>query len=198
MTNKEKRLTVNAQLEEDECKSLEYLWWRIKWHKQKKLVLINNSLVWRGRKYDPQICHRLIKFFDRPAYTKHKDKITWKVIKEANDYPTFSSFRAKEKILASTWENWLEDYPEFREATQICKDIKRNALITNGLNWTYNSNFAKLIAMNEHGMSEKSDVKSVAEISNDQRKLMVSEYLNDMVQKWEIVEWTLENNEKNE
>lgn len=152
----------------------------------KKMMIINDKIVWRGWTYDPQYPKKLIQYFAQyKPYNEEKNNVTGKTDKVANDYPTFEWFRAEHQIPPSTRENWMKNYPELKEAVEMARDIKKNFLIQNWLHWTYNAQMARFIGMNDLGMSEKKEVNNTGSISDDQIKKLAFEYLNDIKDWWE-------------
>lgn len=118
-------------------------------------------------KYKKKYAKALIEYFGKPPnrveYVKHYDsygniKREEPVLMGA-DYPTLEGFAASLSVTVRTLENWCESHEEFREAYERAKELQKNVLIVNSLGGQYNGNFAKFIAMNEFGMSEKSDHK---------------------------------------
>lgn len=118
-------------------------------------------------KYKKKYAKALLEYFSKPPnrveYVKHYDsygnlKREEPVLMGA-DYPTLEGFAASLSVTVRTLENWCESHEEFREAYERAKEIQKNTLIVNSLGGQYNGNFAKFIAMNEFGMSEKSESK---------------------------------------
>ena len=118
-------------------------------------------------KYKKKYAKALLEYFSKPPsrveYVKHYDsqgnlKREEPVLMGA-DYPTLEGFAASLSVTVRTLENWCESHEEFREAYERAKELQKNVLVVNSLGGQYNGNFAKFIAMNEFGMSEKSDHK---------------------------------------
>lgn len=118
-------------------------------------------------KYKKKYAKALLQYFGKPPsrveYVKHYDsygnlKREEPVLMGA-DYPTLEGFAASLSVTVRTLENWCESHEEFREAYERAKELQKNVLVVNSLGGQYNGNFAKFIAMNEFGMSEKSDHK---------------------------------------
>ena len=148
--------------------------------KWRQIIVVNNKFVMRSVNYDPSLPEKLIKYFNEPAYKIVK----WE--KRACDYPTIQWFRAKHWITKKQWDMWVVKYEELSHAREIINEFKYDKLITNGLNGKYNAQIVKLVAQNELGMSDKVETKVIDSVSDDQRKSMVLEYLNDM-KNWEVL-----------
>jgi hypothetical protein len=124
----------------------------------------------------------MLNFFDVDNYKEEVNKVSGMKIRVGSDYPTFEEFKFKHRIAKTTWNNWLNSYPEFKEAVEIAKMKQAAILKVNGLNGSYNSQMAKFVGMNDLGMSEKSEVKRIDEdvISEESKKKMIREYLEDL------------------
>ncbi len=118
-------------------------------------------------KYKKKYAKALVEYFSKPPsrveYVKHYDsygnlKREEPVIMGA-DYPTLEGFAASLSVTVRTLENWCEEHEEFSEAYERATELQKNALIVNALGGQYNGNFAKFVAMNAFGMSEKSESK---------------------------------------
>ena len=118
-------------------------------------------------KYKKKYTKALLEYFSKPPnrveYVKHYD--SYGNIKREDpvlmgaDYPTLEGFAASLSVTVRTLENWCAAHEEFAEAYERAKELQKNLLVVNSLGGQYNGNFAKFIAMNEFGMSEKSDTK---------------------------------------
>lgn len=118
-------------------------------------------------KYKKKYAKALIEYFDKPpsqvVYIRHYysngnlKREEPKVLPAR--YPTLEGFATLLSVTVRTLENWCESHEEFREACERVKEMQKDTLIVNSLGGQYNGNFAKFIAMNEFGMSEKSDHK---------------------------------------
>lgn len=161
---------------------------------RRKLVLVDAKLVWRWITYEPTYPSMIVNYFSKPAYKKIRDRKTGETKIVATDYPTFEAFRVAHKIPKTTWDNWVRDYPEMKEAVAMVNDMKKRDLIVNGLNGNYNAQFAKFVGMNDLGMAEKSETKDTSTITDDQRKSMVLEYLKD-VKDGEVLDVNTESDE---
>lgn len=173
----DKPITVNPLLTNEKRPREEYKKWTAG---RRKLVLIDSKLVWRGITYDPKYASMLVNYFSKPVYREIKDRKTWLKTIKVKDYPTIEEFRVIHKIPKTTWDNWVRDYPEIREALSILDDMKKHALVVNWLNGNYNAQFAKFVGMNDLGMAEKTETKDTSSITDDQRKSMVREYMRDL------------------
>ena len=123
----------------------------------------NNFGKGKSGVYKSEYCSELIKYFEEPPtrveYIKRYDA-SGNVKEEepivlAKDYPTFEGFAIKIGVTARTLEKWVGRHKAFAECYERAKDMQKNALIVNSLGGRYNSSFAKFIAVNHHGMSDK-------------------------------------------
>lgn len=123
----------------------------------------NNS----KRKYSEEYCEKIIKFFDvTPTktvyverYDENGDVVEREPVVVANDYRTFESFARSIGVTLRALEIWKNKYKRFRAAWEAAEELQRNMLIVNGLHGKYNASFAKFIAVNHHGMSDKHEQK---------------------------------------
>lgn len=107
----------------------------------------------KATKYRREYARDIIKYFDiTPTKEVTRGGRRETVI---NEYPMFEGFAKKIGVTSRTLLSWCEKHKEFAEAYERCKDMQRYILVTNSLLSRYNSGFAKFIAMNHHGMSEK-------------------------------------------
>ena len=129
----------------------------------------NNFGEGRGSpgKYKNDYAKQLLEYFSDPPtrveYIKHYNSLG-EVTKEepvvvGADYPTFEGFANKIGVTSRTLENWRDKYPTFADAYERAIDLQKNMLVVNSLGGRYNGNFAKFIASNAFGMSEKSEHK---------------------------------------
>ena len=117
----------------------------------------------KNGRYKNEYATELVRFFSEPPtrvdYIKRYDKqgnlIEEEPIELAAVYPTFEAFAIKIGVTVRTLENWRDSYKLFGEAYERAQAIQKNMLIVNGLGGRYNSSFAKFIAVNHHGMSDK-------------------------------------------
>ena len=114
-------------------------------------------------KYKPEYADKLIEYFSQPAtrveYAKKFDK-DGNVVGETpvvlpNDYPTFEGFAASIGVHTDTLRNWCETSRRFRYCYVRAREMQKGKLITNTLSGFYNPQFAKFEAINNHGMTEK-------------------------------------------
>lgn len=94
-------------------------------------------------KYKKEYCQKMIDYFH--AY---------------EGYPTFELFADSIDTTDDTLRNWCENYPDFATAYARCKNIQKGKLVDGALSERYNANFAKFVAVNCHGMKERSETDS--------------------------------------
>ena len=156
----------------------------------KKMIIINNNIVWRGMTYNENYPKMVVDFCtNKKAYKSRKDKETGLMVKEANEYPTIQEFRVKHKIPRKTWERRAKDYEELSEALEIVKDHQEDMLIKNGLSARRNAQVVKSVGMAQHDWSEKKETLSKQEtLTDDQKKKMFDEYMKSIEQKGMVIE----------
>ncbi len=114
-------------------------------------------------KYRAEYANLMIEYFGKPCthieYAEKYDKegnLSSKVpVVVASDLPTFEGFADSLGVTAKTLLNWCERSSVFAEAYERAKDKQKQMILVNGLNGNYNPQFAKFIAINNHGMSDK-------------------------------------------
>lgn len=114
-------------------------------------------------KYHERYADELIEYFDQPPTrveykeTFNKDGVLIKrtPVVIPNDYPTFESFAARHNVTTQTLLNWCEQSPRFCAFYARAKEMQKVRLIENSLRGMYNPMFAKMLAMTDHGMTEK-------------------------------------------
>lgn len=119
-------------------------------------------------KYHEKYADELIEYFNQPSTRIEYREVfngDGKLIKRtpmviANDYPTFEGFAVKLGVTVNTLLNWRDQSRRFANAYVRAKEMQKITLIQNTLRGMYNPMFAKLLAVNEHGMTEKVESKS--------------------------------------
>lgn len=92
-------------------------------------------------KYKNEYCEMMIDFF-----------------RNAKDFPTFEEFAGEViDVDEQTLQNWKEEHPQFRTAYAKCLTIQKGRLVKGGVSGKYNAAFSKFIAVNCHGMTDKSE-----------------------------------------
>jgi hypothetical protein len=99
----------------------------------------------RPTTYHPKLCKQIILYFQKVAKT---------------DYPCFEGFCVENHNTVSTLWEWEKKYPDFSKAVDECRALQKTMLIQKSLKEEYSSSFAKFIAINCHGMIEKSEVNN--------------------------------------
>lgn len=97
-------------------------------------------------KYDPKYCDMMLTYF-----------------RGEERYPQFEEFADMINVTGNTLNNWRAEYEEFNEVYERCHEIQRMKLNKFALMGTFNASYAKFIAVNHHGMSEKSEQKLTAD-----------------------------------
>lgn len=93
-------------------------------------------------KYTSEYCQQMIDYF----------------LKNKHTYPSFIEFAVSINTTVRTLENWRDNYPEFSETYEICKELQKNNIINNSLDKMYDGQFAKFLLQNHHGMKDQVEV----------------------------------------
>jgi hypothetical protein len=89
-------------------------------------------------KYDPDYCDQMLEYFREEVY------------------PTVELFAETLGVVPSTLYNWCEKHPRFGDAFSRCMNIQKGKMIEGGMKGLFNPQIVKFVAVNCHGMSEKS------------------------------------------
>ena len=83
--------------------------------------------------------------------------------------PTFEMFAANIGVTVQTLLNWCDKYPHFLSAYAKAKSMQLAMLKTHATMKAYDSNFAKFLCVNDHGMTEqtKTDVTYRVVVGDD-------------------------------
>ena len=109
----------------------------------------------RPAKYDPKYCNEIITYFDQsPKQGDGKPTI----------FPTLERFAANIGVNGDTLVEWAKQYQEFSAAYSRAKDLQRTILIANGLDGSYNAQFAKFVAACCLDMHEVQEIKMDAKV----------------------------------
>ena len=110
--------------------------------------------IGRPTKYTDDLPEKLLKFFnvelDREVLKEvpGKDGVIMLSETKPNRLPTVEGFCREIQIAKSTFHDWRRKYPDFSNALGKCKQMQMNHLIQHALEGSYNSGFAKFLAMN--------------------------------------------------
>jgi hypothetical protein len=118
-------------------------------------------------KYKPEYCKQIVEFFNIPPckieiYEDNNGKPH--LIVEPANYPTFEKFAFDISVCVDTLHEWKKVHKEFSESYTLALNLQKNILMTNGLNESYNSNFAKFVATNCHGMRDRTEIINTDEV----------------------------------
>lgn len=134
---------------------------------QPPLPVVEKKKVGRPTKYTPDLCERIIEFFDIEPHTDveiphyKNGELAWMDKKRmANPLPTLYKFAKENGIGYQTIHDWVNPKhasfkKEFSEAFMCAKELQKNFLIENGLNGCYNPLFAKFVAINITDMRDQ-------------------------------------------
>lgn len=114
-------------------------------------------------KYREKYADDLIEYFSGPStrieynevFNNNGQLIRRTPIVIPNDYPTFEGFAAKVGVTINTLYNWCEQSRRFANSYARAKEMQKTRLIDNTLKGFYNPVFAKMLAINDHGMAER-------------------------------------------
>jgi hypothetical protein len=71
--------------------------------------------------------------------------------------PTLSGFAAQVGVSSQTLQKWADEFPEFREAWDICRDIQMQVFTEMGAHSAYNASITALMFKNLLGWHEKAE-----------------------------------------
>lgn len=91
-------------------------------------------------KYQTEYCDRMLRYF-----------------RSEEKYPQFEEFADSIDVTTETLNNWREKHEEFADVYARCKELQRMKLNKFALLGTFNASYAKFIAVNHHGMAEKTE-----------------------------------------
>lgn len=128
--------------------------------KKKKASKPDGYVFGRPTLYSPDLCEKIIKYFDQPLYLKKK-KVVSKAgvpieieVEVPNSLPTFEGFAKTQGTSHQTLFNWTKKHSDFFDAYRQCKDIQKIFIVEHGLMGGYNPAFAKFIALNVTDLRE--------------------------------------------
>jgi len=116
-------------------------------------------------KYRSEIPKELLEYF-KVEYTPFKEVVASagkaiEIVKQKlTKFPTIDGFCAEIMINKSTFHEWRKKYPELSNAYNVCKQRQKQFLVEGGLSGSYNSNFAKFVAINCTDMMDTQHVKA--------------------------------------
>lgn len=102
------------------------------------------------------------RFFEGHEYScKYREEICDEMIDwfiSYDKYPTFDGYAGLVlHVAGNTLDNWREKHPQFDLAYKVCLSIQKARNQEGGMSGAYNSAFAKFLAVNTHGMTDKSE-----------------------------------------
>jgi hypothetical protein len=139
----------------------------------------------RPSKYKPEYCQQIIDFFCiEPTHEVKQTFITKAGIKEVTKnvpsfYPTIEKFAFTLGVMTETIVAWTKEYPEFFTAYTRAKEMQKNVLLQNALMGGYSEGFAKFLAINNHGMKEKSET-ALTGADGDTLKVIVQKFSGEV------------------
>ncbi len=126
----------------------------------------------RPLKYTPDICKRMVDFFNIPVHSieevtipakKQGDAPQVERVKVLNTFPTLTRFAANEGLTRETLHDWATKknkdgslrYPDFSYAYARAKDLQEALMTEGGLMGAYEGRFATFAAKNILGWVDK-------------------------------------------
>ena len=91
-------------------------------------------------KYDEKYCDQMLSYF-----------------RSEEKYPQFEEFADLINVTTSTLNNWKAEHKEFNDIYERCLQVQRMKLNKFALLGVFNAAYAKFIAVNHHGMAEKTE-----------------------------------------
>lgn len=73
-------------------------------------------------------------------------------------FPTITRYARSIGVNKTTIYERAKDHKDFSNSLEECKNIQESILIENGLQWTFNSQFAMFLLKNNHWYKEKADI----------------------------------------
>jgi len=82
-------------------------------------------------------------------------------------FPTFARYARSIGVNKTTLYEWADQHTEFSNSIKQCNEISESILVENGLQWTYNSQFAQFILKNNHWYKDKSEVENTIKMFSE-------------------------------
>lgn len=122
-------------------------------------------------KYKEEYCDLILSFFAEPdieviyeeSYYQNGNMKSRKPIILPPKYPTFELFAASLGVVPDTLRNWCDTYPRFRLAYAQAKTLQLGIAKKNGVSKMYDGGFLKFVLVNDHGMTDKTNVEQSQE-----------------------------------
>lgn len=81
--------------------------------------------------------------------------------------PMFEEFATQKNVTTQTLRNWAKTYERFGAAYAICEEIQKTTLLRGGMSGAYNPQIVKFFAINNLGMSDKTEQKIDADVGGE-------------------------------
>lgn len=119
-------------------------------------------------KYNEDMPANLINYFvDRPIYEEHKtynkDGNWIRTNRTAEPLPTMMDFCRDYGISHHTVYDWVEKYPQFKQAKDTVDKLRERYLVVNALLGLINSQFAMFALKNKHGWRDVSTLDDITD-----------------------------------
>lgn len=147
-------------------------------------------IFWRPTKYDSKYCKQIVEYFERcqaeimvdvKFFQPNKNSTISTILNPLNEEETLDTWNVKEiaqklvmqrfptiiRFARKIWVNkttiyeWEKNHKDFSNALEECKSISEAILLENGLQWTYNPQFAMFLLKNNHWYKDKTEVVNV-------------------------------------
>lgn len=115
-----------------------------------------------GIEYKSEYAEQMVEFFmDREKSHTVTDTFSWKngevgekEREVPNPPPMFSEFGREIGVSEKTIKKWTREFPEFKEAYDVCESIVKEFIVNNGLTGLYPGQFAIFAGKNLAGMKD--------------------------------------------
>lgn len=116
----------------------------------------------RPTKYNPQLCQKLVDFFNRPAtidkiktYQTKAGTTIEEPFQVVNILPTFERFAFENGMTVQVIYDYEKKFPEFKHSFTQAKELQKDFIIQNGFSGLANPVFGKFVAINLTDMRDQ-------------------------------------------
>lgn len=96
-----------------------------------------------SNKYNSKYCQQMLEYFRNES--------------EEGRYPTFELFAVSIGVTHNTLLNWKDTHRQFWSVYAMCSEMQKGVMMRGAMAGHFNPVFAKFIAVNCHGMKEKTE-----------------------------------------
>ena len=119
----------------------------------------------RPPKYTPELCEKLVKYFNVPHTIKTVERFFYKNgdtkekdVEVANTLPLIQDFCFKNDISKQSFYRWVKQYSDFSDSYNIGKGMQEQMWINNTLKGLYNAPFAIFTGKNMFKWRDKQEI----------------------------------------